>query len=227
MNKSKVVLLTMITLLCAACDPAVKKWQEAKDANTIPAYRSFLEEHSESKYGAQALEAIDDLAYREAVSANTEDSLEAYIGNFPGSANVNSAREQLKRLSVERFVGSFDDHILGFINGTESDIVALQGKSWGELDVARGLKSGGFDIYNGRPVIRENSEMVFEDTEKQFQFIGTTIAEPQYSEFAKLAKLEKSVFEGGVTLSLKSGDTLQYDGKKWFPMDTISVPTND
>jgi hypothetical protein len=75
------------------------------------------------------------------------------------------------------------------------------------------------NIYNGRPLIRENSQMVFEDSEKQFQFVGTTIAEPQYSEFAKLAELEESVFESGVRLSLKSGETLQYDGNEWGHVD--------
>jgi hypothetical protein len=227
MNKATVIFLTMIAVLCIACDPAEKKWQEAKDADTVPAYRSFLEEHPESKYSTQALQAIDDLSYQRAVSANTEDEYEAYIRDFPGGASVQGARDQLKKLSLVRFAGSLDDHILGFINGTESDIVALQGKPWAELDIKLGLKSGGFDIYNGQLVIRENSQVIFEDSEKQFQFFGTTIAEPQYPEVAKLAKLEGSVFESGVRLSLKSGETLQYDGNEWGHVDTASMPAND
>ncbi|MDH4047885.1 MAG: hypothetical protein OEW68_08830 [Gammaproteobacteria bacterium] len=217
----------MITVLCVACDPAGKKWQEAKEADTVPAYRSFLDEHPESKYGAQALQAIDDLTYQSAVSANTEDEFEEYIRNFPEGASVSDARARLEKLSLDRFVGNIDDHILGFINGTETDIVALQGKPWIELDINRSLKSGGFDIYNGRPVIRENSQMVFQDPDEQFQFLGTTIAEPQYSEFAKLAKLEESVFEAGVKISLKSGVTLQYDGDEWAHVNTESLPTSD
>jgi hypothetical protein len=215
MKPTAAVFLSLILTLCTACDPSAKSWQEAQDAGTIASYQAFVTQHPESKYASEAHLAIDDLAYKKAIDSQTEAGVAAYIGDFPSGGHLDEMQALLKKMRLDRFVGGINDHLLGFINETETDIVALQGKPWGELNLARGMKSGGFDIYKGRTIFRENSVVVFEDTDKKFQFVGTTIDEAQYAAFAKIAELNETSFESGVTLTLSSGEMLQYDGAGW------------
>lgn len=64
------LLMIIITgaLLLSGCAADEKAWQRAVKENTIESFGEYLDEHPEGKYAGEAMQAVDDLAWKAAAS---------------------------------------------------------------------------------------------------------------------------------------------------------------
>ena len=218
-NLTTVTVGGLMMIILMGCDPIGKAWQDAEQANTIESYRAFRADNPASEYDVLALERIDGLAWDAAVAVDTETAYAAYLEEHADGANAVAATDRIRAMRLERFTEGIDGQLLAFIRGEKSDIVSMQGKSWDDLSINIGLQSGGFDLINGRTVIREGSQIVLADQAEKFQFVGTVI-EAQYASSVKPASLVSAEFTDGVTLGLASGDTLKFVDQRWVHSGT-------
>jgi hypothetical protein len=212
--KTRVAATLLLAALLAACDPVGKAWDEARSADTIDAYQSFLAANPGSEYESEAMQRIDGLAWDAARAANTEESYAQYLSDHSDGAHATEAAERVHEVRIDDFNANFDAQLLAFVRLEDSAIATIQGKSWDDLKPRVGVVSGGFDVVGGAAILREGSVAVFEDRDKQFRIFGV-MDQPQYALDAKPASLQGSEFEPGVRIGLVSGETLEFGDAGW------------
>lgn len=85
-----------------ACDSAQSDWNKATAANTLAAYRSFVQKHGDDKRADNARGRIlalqDDRAWIEAQATNSIAGYEAYLSTESGGVHANEAHYRLTAL---------------------------------------------------------------------------------------------------------------------------------
>jgi hypothetical protein len=79
-NWFAVCILILLATMFSGCDRTESDWEQAKGANTIPAYKEFLSKHSEVPRGDQAKAAIQtETDWDQAKATNTIQSYKEFL----------------------------------------------------------------------------------------------------------------------------------------------------
>jgi hypothetical protein len=92
------VLLLAISL--SACER--NEWSKAQKANTVEAYKAFLEKYPKGKFVVEAALAIEKIEWEKAEKANTIEAYEAFLDKQPDSKQANIARERIAALEEQK-----------------------------------------------------------------------------------------------------------------------------
>jgi hypothetical protein len=105
MRKSQIgsiVLLTVVTLVLAACSRVKEDWKAAQAADTTEAYQDFLRAHPDSEFGVAAQERVRQLAedrdWQQAAKADTLDAYQQFV-----AAHADGKWAQEARVRIENF----------------------------------------------------------------------------------------------------------------------------
>ncbi len=97
------VVLVTATSLLTACGIAEVDWNNARAANTLSAYQSFLRHHPNDPRAANARGRIlalqDDQAWAAAMAADTAAGFHQYLNKEPGGIHVGEAHYYLGGLA--------------------------------------------------------------------------------------------------------------------------------
>ena len=101
---STVTLMILVTLLQVGCDTPERDWTRTKAANTIAAYRKFVDAHPKSNHAANARARYralqDEFNWASAQWTNTGGGFKNYLQSEPDGRHVREAQAQM--LEYER-----------------------------------------------------------------------------------------------------------------------------
>jgi hypothetical protein len=91
-------------LLLTACGSTQSDWNEARAANTVAAYESFIDQHPNTPQSVQAHQQIatlnDEQAWAVALAANTAEAFQTYLQEWPTGVYSGQAHDRIG--SIER-----------------------------------------------------------------------------------------------------------------------------
>jgi hypothetical protein len=91
-------------LLLTACGSTQGDWNEARAANTVAAYESFIDKHPNTPQSVQAHQQIatlnDEQAWAVALAANTAEAFQTYLQEWPTGLYSGQAHDRIG--SIER-----------------------------------------------------------------------------------------------------------------------------
>jgi outer membrane protein assembly factor BamD (BamD/ComL family) len=73
-------------------------WKEAKSANTVKSFKSYLREHPRGKYATQAKNNIEELRWKIANRAYTVASFKNYLKMYPAGRHAAKAQANIAAL---------------------------------------------------------------------------------------------------------------------------------
>jgi hypothetical protein len=105
MNRSATFVLVVLLLLLAGCDRTEKDWTEAKEANTISAYKEFLTTHPQGAHVEEAKNGVEALDWKDAQGKGTIDAYEKYLKSRASGAHAEAAKSGVESLDWEKAQG--------------------------------------------------------------------------------------------------------------------------
>jgi hypothetical protein len=106
--------VALCAVLMAGCDKTERDWENARRANTVGAYNSFVASHPKGPHVEEAALAVENLEWEDARKAHTSAAYAAFLGRHGDGAHAGDARAAKAALdSVERrtYVTSNGDEI--------------------------------------------------------------------------------------------------------------------
>ena len=183
--------LTKISILCATLAVAAcggdGEWRNAQKLNTIEAYEAYIAENPDATHLDEARKKLEELVKAKAIAAEKE---------------------------KERLFVSLEEDIRGFINQSDSNIVAMNGKSRDDQNFLFGIISGGFDILNGRSTPRPGSVIVYESPDKTFLVTGVADQDGR-----TLTNIESTEFQIGAKIEFTTGEIYEYGEDGWVRLE--------
>jgi hypothetical protein len=145
MNRQTFLLGTMaFCVALTGCDTTEKDWSVAKNANTLSAYQTFLQEHPgnihEENAKGRILALNDDLAWNNAHAADTIAAYRNYLNSWSGGIHAGEATFQIKALqraadwkvvSADPSVPQLQAFLLKYPQGAEADLARAQLTAYG------------------------------------------------------------------------------------------------
>jgi hypothetical protein len=105
---SRVLLAPVLLVLAmaAGCDRQESAWQDAREADTVPAYQSFIEDYPDGPQAEQARQRMHELRRAEqwerARSADRAEAYQQFVTDFPEAPEAEQARARLAEVERER-----------------------------------------------------------------------------------------------------------------------------
>lgn len=110
MKKSFYLLCCILFLL--SCNSDKEDWKKVVKENTIEAYQSYLEKHTDGEYIDSAKNYIEKLEYNSAINKKSIKHIEDFIKKYPKSIYLKNAKDYLEKLSVDKEILAY----LGYID---------------------------------------------------------------------------------------------------------------
>lgn len=99
---AKQQLYVAFLLILLGCASEGSQFKAAEDADTIPAYQSFLREHPDSQFSEKAKSRIQKKELDSAIAKNDVTVLRAYMDKYPNSHYYFKALADIERLEWEK-----------------------------------------------------------------------------------------------------------------------------
>lgn len=94
----KLIALSILSLLILSCSTMENDWKKAHKLDSISSYNTFITNHPDSKYIADAKTNIVRIAWQQATKINKKKSYELFLKTHPGSAYQKEAEEKIDEL---------------------------------------------------------------------------------------------------------------------------------
>jgi len=96
-TKSK-FLVVIMSLVLVQCTSEQKSWEKTKTAHNRAAYEKYLKKYPEGMYSDSARVILEDLVFKNAVSADSVPLFESFIQDYPQSQFVDSAKYLIEKI---------------------------------------------------------------------------------------------------------------------------------
>ena len=90
--------LVALALLAACGDPEEKDWQDARMKRSAEGYEQFLEQYPESRFAADARQALENLRFKQVQKENTLDAFNGFLELHPDGEHAEEARKTVETL---------------------------------------------------------------------------------------------------------------------------------
>ncbi len=98
-NFLKISLLSFLLLpLIFSCNNEQKNWENAKQQNTVEAYKDFIDENPKSEFVSEAETKIANLDWADATKANNPAIYRVFLAKHPDHASAGEARQLIDSL---------------------------------------------------------------------------------------------------------------------------------
>ena len=116
MKSQRSVFALCLTLVFLGCATTGTFWWRATRANTVDAYRDFLQKYPDSRYTVEARHRIEELDWQAARSLNSVDAYERFVMNYPESPHRPKADSLIEELDWKQAqAGKGLDAYQGFV----------------------------------------------------------------------------------------------------------------
>ncbi len=96
----------VLAALMAGCNGQGAAWQDAQQADTVPAYQQFLDDYPDSPHAGDARQRLQALqraqSWAQATQADTIDAYQKFLGEYSSGDEVDQARQRLAELQREK-----------------------------------------------------------------------------------------------------------------------------
>jgi hypothetical protein len=96
----------LVLAMAAGCDRRESAWQDAREADTVAAYQSFIEDYPDSPQSEQARQRMRELQRAEqwerARGADSAEAYQQFVADFPEAPEAERARARFEELERER-----------------------------------------------------------------------------------------------------------------------------
>lgn len=99
-NKFFLIIIVLI-LFTAGCSSIERDWDLATGAGTSSAFRTFLQEHPDSKYSADAQAKIEKVDWEQVQSSINPDAFRTFLKKYPDSQYSTDAQARMATLDKE------------------------------------------------------------------------------------------------------------------------------